>query len=1049
MVTENVDIRFRESGAVVIKRRIDEIGNAANRATRGIFLLQRAIFVLGGAGIVRGLIGYVDALTAMENRLRLTSTSTENLEAVQRELLGAANRSRTDFLALGEVYTRMALSARDLGASQREILDFTETLSKASIISGANAQEARAALIQLGQGLASNRLSGDELRSVLEQLPFVADIIAREAGVTRGELRELGRTGQLTAQVVLDAFRNAKDEIDALFETTQPTIGQAFAVAQNNLLAFIDRIDDASGASAKIANAIIFLSGKLDILLAILAAVAIRFAASFGASIIQRVIGIVNVVQRLGGATAALAAIETKRAANSVALRSATAAQNAADLRAFQIRQQRIAQSLVLRQAEFQEAAAAFQNGRARDLQTGKFIATAAARDRLTQATIRLTAAERANQIATAQVNSLRTASIAADNAAAASRTRLAAATAAQATFTSRLSATFPLLTGVVRGAGAAVGGLFALLAANPIGAAIAAVIGLVTAFVLWGNEIKVTSDGVVGLKDAVIAAFQLMGEAIAPFLGPIWEGIKTAVRTTKDALVEAALFIGRAFFQAVEIIIDSFTFIPRVVVGVVVGIIAALRSMPGEAGQVAMQLANALIAGFEAFANGAIEAINKVIRAINSLLAFVGADKAAEWFGFSGQLGEIANVALPRFETAAGSSGQRAAEAFTEGFSTVFEGGRVRNLAGTISDLLAPIGDRIIERARQNIADREGRQGEVTTGDRPPGTPGAGDGAGGRGRGGANQRTFAEELAALEQAIQLEKQYGLQKAITTQILQVEQAIKRQLTDTEREQIANAVTLLEIAKIQGEVLQDILGPQERLILGQAALNELFAEGAITLEQYNTKLREMQIAADRAANTVGGGFRAAIAGAIQSAGQFGEAIGGAVVNAVNAAADAIVEFARTGRLNLRQLFADLFAQLLKLAAQRLLLSFLGSFLGIPGASLLGGGGGGLLGFSAGGSILPSGPGSTDTQIVSFAKRPDERVDILTPQQQAAQRNNGNGGGSGPTIVQSPPVNVAAVLSPGDIVRAFDNSDGETLVINILQKNAPTVRTLLGG
>ena len=55
MVTENVDIRFRETGARVIKRKIDEIGLAANSATRGIFLMQRALFVLGGAGLLRGL----------------------------------------------------------------------------------------------------------------------------------------------------------------------------------------------------------------------------------------------------------------------------------------------------------------------------------------------------------------------------------------------------------------------------------------------------------------------------------------------------------------------------------------------------------------------------------------------------------------------------------------------------------------------------------------------------------------------------------------------------------------------------------------------------------------------------------------------------------------------------------------------------------------------------------------------------------------------------------------------------------------------------------
>jgi hypothetical protein len=321
------------------------------------------------------------------------------------------------------------------------------------------------------------------------------------------------------------------------------------------------------------------------------------------------------------------------------------------------------------------------------------------------------------------------------------------------------------------------------------------------------------------------------------------------------------------------------------------------------------------------------------------------------------------------------------------------------------------------------------------------PGGPGAGAGGGG-GAGGANEKSFAQELAEIQQKIELEKQYGLQKEINNQILAIEKTLKRDLSATEKEQVATAVQLLEISKAYGSILEEIRGPQEALQIGQAALNQLFAEGAINLENYNTKLRELQINADKAANTIGGGFRAAIAGSIQSAGEFGEALGGVVVGAAGKAADAIVEFAQTGKLNIRAFFADLFAQLLKLAAQRLLLSFLGGFLGIPGAGL--GGGGGGLGFATGGSILPSGPGSTDSQVVAFAKRPDERVDILTPGQQNAQKN-GKGEGGGTTIVQSPPVNIAAVLSPNDIIGVFDTG-GDTQIINILQRNSSTVKQI---
>ena len=160
MVTENVDIRFRESGARIVKRRIDEIGQSANNATRGIFLMQRAIFVLGGFGAARALQRQVDLLTNVENRLRLTTGSTQELEAVQTRLFKVARDSRSAFEGVAEIYSRTALSVKNLGISTDETVRFTESLAKASILSGASTREANAALIQLSQGLASNRLSG-------------------------------------------------------------------------------------------------------------------------------------------------------------------------------------------------------------------------------------------------------------------------------------------------------------------------------------------------------------------------------------------------------------------------------------------------------------------------------------------------------------------------------------------------------------------------------------------------------------------------------------------------------------------------------------------------------------------------------------------------------------------------------------------------------------------------------------------------------------------------------------------------------------------------
>tara|TARA_Y100000296_G_C5180106_1_gene264118 strand:+ start:46468 stop:49431 length:2964 start_codon:yes stop_codon:yes gene_type:complete len=184
------------------------------------------------------------------------------------------------------------------------------------ILSGASVREANAAMIQLSQGMASGRLNGEELRSVLEQLPYVADVIGQElvrigeisrgslgedavinaqtlteAMInTRGEMRALGADGKITSQVIIDAFRNAGVEIDSAFAQTQSTIGQAISVLRTNLLSTLDSFDDATQFSASLADAIRAVSDSLDVLLPLLAAYGVSVAARFSGNILRSTI---------------------------------------------------------------------------------------------------------------------------------------------------------------------------------------------------------------------------------------------------------------------------------------------------------------------------------------------------------------------------------------------------------------------------------------------------------------------------------------------------------------------------------------------------------------------------------------------------------------------------------------------------------------------------------------------------------------------------------------------------------------------------------------
>lgn len=279
MTTERIDIVVSERGARTARRNIEDIGRGAQGAQGAVQLLRRALGALGLGLAAREVLRLSDTYTNLQNRLRTVTDNTVELTRVTEDLFKVANETRATYEGTVEIFTRSALAAKELGVAQSELIEFTRSLNQAVILSGASAQEANNALIQLSQGIASGTLRGDELRSVLEQLPVVADVIAKQLGVTRGQLRLLGQEGKITAKDILLAFRAAREELAERFAETVPTISQSFTVLRNNFIKFIGDLDNGLGATRSLSRAILSLANNLDLVAKALAGVLAGFIA--------------------------------------------------------------------------------------------------------------------------------------------------------------------------------------------------------------------------------------------------------------------------------------------------------------------------------------------------------------------------------------------------------------------------------------------------------------------------------------------------------------------------------------------------------------------------------------------------------------------------------------------------------------------------------------------------------------------------------------------------------------------------------------------------
>jgi len=294
-------------GFTALDRRLDATGTTMQA-------VQRAAAALGGALAVQQVVAYADAWTQAESRLRLVTDSSAELARRQTQLVDLANATRTALDPTVDLYTRLARSTDQLGASSADLLTVTRAVNQAVQVSGATAAEASAGIVQLGQGLASGALRGDELRSVMEQLPRLARAIADGLGVTIGELRDLGTEGALAAEEVFRALRGQADIIDAEFRQTRATVSQAFTVLSNATQQYIGEADQGAGATRALSGAILTLADNFEV-----AGDAILTAGA-GLSGVLAVRGVAAFAGRVRAAGAALTTIAGAAGAARVAL---------------------------------------------------------------------------------------------------------------------------------------------------------------------------------------------------------------------------------------------------------------------------------------------------------------------------------------------------------------------------------------------------------------------------------------------------------------------------------------------------------------------------------------------------------------------------------------------------------------------------------------------------------------------------------------------------------------------------------------------------------
>ena len=285
--------------------------------------------MIAGAFSANEAIKAADGWTRFNNQLKVAGLEGVNLVKVRERLFASATRNGVQLESLGTLYSKAAQVQKDLGASQEELLRFTDGVAAALRIQGVSAQQAQGALMQLGQALGSGKVRAEEFNSVQEGALPILQAVARNidgAGGSVAKLKQLVVDGKLSSQQFFQAFLAGSKQLEEQASRTSLTVAQAFTNLESAFTKFIGEANEASGVTNVLTTAIQSLANNLPTVAKWLAIIGAMYAATFIPSIAAATTALVLKGAAAYRAATALAAMSASMGVGTVATNTLTVA---------------------------------------------------------------------------------------------------------------------------------------------------------------------------------------------------------------------------------------------------------------------------------------------------------------------------------------------------------------------------------------------------------------------------------------------------------------------------------------------------------------------------------------------------------------------------------------------------------------------------------------------------------------------------------------------------------------------------------------------------
>ena len=260
---------------------LDRLDASAKSTGNSLGKLTTIAKAVSAALVSSTVIAYAQSWNELEDRIQNTGATASQTKDILDQLLATSDRNGRTIEESSELYIRLSNSMGELGYSTQSTLSYIDTLSNLLTVDKTKALGAESAINALTKAQIKGRLAGLEAMSVFSAMPSILKTLGKQLNKTETEVRQLATDGKLSMSQFTEAMIAAQEETAALADNVRNNIQDGWNRIANNAKRYLGELNDSTGATKMLVDALILMSQHIDILMTSVGALAAIYAGKY------------------------------------------------------------------------------------------------------------------------------------------------------------------------------------------------------------------------------------------------------------------------------------------------------------------------------------------------------------------------------------------------------------------------------------------------------------------------------------------------------------------------------------------------------------------------------------------------------------------------------------------------------------------------------------------------------------------------------------------------------------------------------------------------